>query len=503
MIFKIFYLKTKDFSALKNLLELFIDKEEIALDYYLEKLNNMINISKKYLYYEKEPLSNFLSIFLNKLKENNREDEIEKIFNLLSDNIIDKEQLINLFCFLFQNFENEKLLNFIIKTLNNNKILLNQVLNIIKDETKRKKFLENLNNEYIINDSDFFEDKNSENLLILIKLNEKDENIFNLEEYSDFNYVKKTKEKLNKIKEIIKNEEINFNQTKSISNNNNKIFNRIKILFITESELNKKNEYYKTEETNIEKKIQEIKDYYDNIIKNFWDKLNILIEIYKKYFINEKNEIEELEKIKEKIERGNLQEIKTIIDENKKLIEEKSKLNNLLINEKNSKFFNILFDINKINDPNSTVKNCQEEYNEFDKIFGGNPKISYQILNKLEKFYDNDKHNFFDEMKEEIAILKRIFYHPETLNHDLEDNKKLLFIRLKKNFFIKQLDNVINFFNNYSNDEKDKINIFDKLEIIKEKINEKDLTLDKVKKFMIKLINIYQFLNIYIIQIML
>ncbi len=85
---------------------------------------------------------------------------------------------------------------------------------MIEDVSKRKKFLEKLNDEYIINENDFFESEISDSLLILSELDKKDENIFNLEEYSNFDYIKKTKEKLKKIKENILNEEINYNQIK-------------------------------------------------------------------------------------------------------------------------------------------------------------------------------------------------------------------------------------------------------------------------------------------------
>ncbi len=85
---------------------------------------------------------------------------------------------------------------------------------MIEDVSKRKKFLEKINDEYIINENDFFESEISDSLLILSELDKKDENIFNLEEYSNFDYIKKTKEKLKKIKENILNEEINYNQIK-------------------------------------------------------------------------------------------------------------------------------------------------------------------------------------------------------------------------------------------------------------------------------------------------
>ena len=318
VIFKIFLFKTKDFLTLNYLLELFIDIKEIDLEYYFEKLNDIISNNNNYIYYKNEPLSEFLSKFLNKLKENNKENEIEKIYHSLSENIIDKDELINLFCFLYENFENEKILNIIIKILNANKNLFIQVLEIIKDISKRKKFLEKLNNEYIINDNDFFDKEISENFQILYELNEKNEDIFNQEEFSNYDYIKKTKEKIKKIKENIRNENLNYNQIKLLSTNN--IFNRIKILFITESLINKKNEYYKDEEKKIESKINEIKDYYNNNIKKFEENLNVLIKIYKKYFFNEKDVIEKLEKIKEVIEKGNFGDIKKIINESGEFI---------------------------------------------------------------------------------------------------------------------------------------------------------------------------------------
>ena len=168
-----------------------------------------------------------------------------------------------------------------------------------------------------------------------------------------------------------------------------------------------------------------------------------------------------------------------------------------MINEKDSKFFNILIDINKINEPNSTIEDCQKEYNEFDKIFDNNLDIPFKILNKLEQHYSIDDKNFFKEMEDEIGILRGIFYKNEHYGH-LEEIKKLFFIRLKKKFFIKQLENFINFINKYSNDENDKINIIDKIEKVKEKINEKDLTLNDVKKIYDEIGKIFYLISYYL-----
>ncbi len=90
-IFNIFYFKIKDFFALYYLIQIFIDIKEINLQIYLELLNNIISNKNNYFYYKNEPLSRFLLIFLNKLKENNKENEIEIIFKSLNDNIIEKK----------------------------------------------------------------------------------------------------------------------------------------------------------------------------------------------------------------------------------------------------------------------------------------------------------------------------------------------------------------------------------------------------------------------------
>ena len=495
-IFKIFYNKINGLLELYYLFELFIDVKEIKLDYYLEKFNNIIsNNNKTYYSYEEGSLYKCLLNLFNKLKENNEEKKMEIIYKSICDNIKDKNELIKIFCFLFDKFENEKILIIIIKFLNINKLLLVQVLSLIKDISKRKKIFERLNNEYIINDNDFFDKKYSENLEILKEFNIKDEDIFNLDDYSNFNYIKKTKEKLKNIKENILNEKINYNQIKLLSmNDNDIIIERIKILFITE-----KNENYKNEEEQIENKIKEIKDYYFKIEK-FEKNLNIIIEIYKKYFNNEKNEIEKLEKMKERIEKGNLEDLKKFFNkENNEFLVEKIKSNILLIEhkQKDSNFFNILFDINNNNnDPKLKIKECQKEFNEFEKIFDKNPNISYQILNKLEKYYNKEDKNFFEEIEKEIQILKKIFDKNEY-NPYIKENKKLFFIRLKKKIFIKQLDNIINFFKKYSNNEKDKNDIVDKLDKIKEKVNEKDLTLDDIKLIYEEINNIY-LLNNYL-----
>ncbi len=280
-------------------------------------------------------------------------------------------------------------------------------------------------------------------------------------------------------------------------------------MFITESLINKKNEFYKNEENKIEKKITEIKDYYNENIKNiennnnakksknFESKLNLLIEIYNKYFFYEKNEIEKFKKIKENLEKINLKDLKKLINENYEYFENKMKTNNfnLLLKEKDSNFFNILFKINK-NDPNLTIKDSQNEYNEFEKIFEKIPNIPFEILNKLEIHYINDKEDFFKEIDNEISILKNIFGINEYKPY-LNENKKLFFIRLKKDFFIKQIDNIINFFKEYSNNESDKNN-FDELEKIKEKIKEKDLTLEKVNQIYEKIDKIYYLFKSYL-----
>ena len=449
---------------MKNQYKLFINSIIYKTEYFkhLKVLYKIFNLKVKK---DNEIISEIINLLKDKTlnRDNSSNLELSKIIGILFqliDNNINKN-LNNLIKGINKNFSFNEINDILINILNDKNLKLNidvidKLINIISNNTNnlpnkaiililkkftnifiQKCFLEK-QRKNIITEMELFNHKFSDNLEFIFDLIN---NGFFNEKYKDFNYIKKTKEFMEK--QINNLKEFNFS---------------IQQLIILRKLKDEKSE------NNLKKRLFIIaigdKNIVDELYPLLIDKIDIcykileqieeIIKIFSNYYSHEENTtILEYERLKENIYRSPISDFPDIntIDNFEEKFNKADEIDKL----KNSKIFIEIFEQNKLIENNENdsliVNKTKNEFNNLKKLFDVQTEGEVD-LNFLEGIL---KKINFDEIDKEFKLILEILKIEENNNENIFE--KLILLK-NKNKNLEKIHKIILLLNDFNLSQK-------------------------------------------------